>query len=215
MRGARGAFPPAGRSNRPRAGPVQRGRATGEGLKRFARRERRAQGARRAFTLIEVAIATSILMIGIVSVLSASSELHSLRMAKRERTLAQNAVRSMAERMHAAAHGFSDEPGTWAQELGATYGPGGSFGATFAVEGLTLLAGDERVGRIRLCSDETRADTDLGAKIGMPRDLNGDGDADDTDVSSGARLLPVVLTLRWRGEGGVHLLRHGFYLLGR
>ncbi|NOT29354.1 MAG: hypothetical protein HOP15_02765 [Planctomycetes bacterium] len=184
-------------------------------MKRLARRSGRAQRARAALTLIEVAIATSILMIGIVSVLSASSEMYSLRMANRERTLAQNAVRSMAERMHATAHAFSDEPGTWAKELGAAYGPGGSFGASFAVEGLTLAAGDESVGRIQLCSDETRADADLGAKIGMPRDLNGDGDADDIDVSSGARLLPVVLTLRWRGEDGTHLLRHGFYLLGR
>lgn len=183
-------------------------------FKSFAGRSRGAAGTRGAFTLIELAIATSILMIGIVSVLSATSRMHSLRISNRERTLAQNAVRSMSERMHASAHGFSDDPGTWAEELFSTYGPGGSYGNTFAVEGLTMIEGTEGVGTIAIGSDETATDAQLAAQLGMPRDLNGDGDASDTDVSSGARLLPVVLTLRWRGERGVLQLRHGFYLMG-
>ena len=182
-------------------------------MKRFARWSR-AGGAGTGFTLIELAIATSILMIGIVSVLSASSRMHSLRVSNRERTLAQNAVRSTAERMHAASHGFSGDPDTWAQQLLLTYAPGGSFGIAFAVEGLTLVEGDESVGAIAIGSDETDTDRELQAQLGMPRDLNGDGDAADTDVSAGARLLPVVLTLRWRGERGVHQMRHGFYLMG-
>jgi len=210
---ARGtAFPAADARIESRAAPVT-GKDWGEPVKRCARRNR-ATGAKRGFTLIELAVATSILMIGIVSVLSASSHMHSLRVSNRERTLAQNAVRSMAERMHAASHGFSDDPGTWAQELLATYRPGGSFGNAFAVEGLTLVEGDESVGTIALSSDETDTDRELQAQLGMPRDLDGDGDAADTDVSASARLLPVVLTLRWRGERGVHQMRHGFYLMG-
>lgn len=173
-----------------------------------------ARVPRGAFTLIELAIATSILMIGLVSVLSASSRMHSLRISNRERTLAQNAVRSMAERMHAASHGFAAAPATWAQELLAAYGPGGSFGDSFAIEGLSLAPGQASVGTIEVGSDETATDAELQAQLGMPRDLNGDGDSADTDVSAGARLLPVVLTLRWRGERGVHQMRHGFYLMG-
>jgi Tfp pilus assembly protein PilV len=182
-------------------------------LKRYQRRGR-ATGAERGFTLIEIAVATSILMIGIVSVLSASSSMHSLRISNRERVLAQNAVRSMAERMHAASHGFASDSGTWAKGLLETYGPGGSFGNTFAVEGLTLVEGDESVGTISISTDETDTDRELQAQLGMPRDLDGDGDAVDTDVSGSARLLPVVLTLRWRGERGVHQMRHGFFLMG-
>lgn len=177
-------------------------------------RRSRAAGTRGGFTLIELAIATSILMIGIVSVLSASSRMHSLRVSNRERTLAQNAVRSMAERMHAAAHGFSDDPDTWAREVLATFGPLGSFGNTFAVEGLTPVEGDLSVGSITIGTDETATDRELQAQLGMPRDLDGDGDGAETDVSASARLLPVVLTLRWRGERGVHQMRHGFYLMG-
>lgn len=184
-------------------------------MESFALRGRAdAPGARRGFTLIELAIATSILMIGIVSVLSATSQMHSLRKVNRERTLAQNAVRSMAERIHASSHGFSDQPETWAQQVLATYGPGGSGGNTFAVEGLAPEEGAVGVGSIRIGTDETDTDAELGADLGMPRDLDGDGDAADADVSATGRILPVVLTLRWRGENGVHLMRHGFYVMG-
>jgi type II secretory pathway pseudopilin PulG len=181
-------------------------------VKRFAH-ERGARKARAAFTLIELAIATSILMIGIVSVLSASSQMHSLRKVNRERTLAQNALRSLTERMHASAHGFADEP-DWATRLLATYGPNGSHGDTFAIEGLAPLEGQTDVGRIVIGTDETDTDAAFGADVGLPRDLNGDGDATDGDVSGNARLLPVILVLRWRGENGAHQMRHGFYLMG-
>jgi len=168
--------------------------------------------ARGGFTLIELAIATSILMIGLVSVLSASSRMHSLRQSTRERTLAQNAMRSMAERMHATAHGFADDPGTWAAEVLATFAPGGALGDHFEVEGLTEIDG-QPVGSLWIGQDETETDAGLGLELGLPRDLDGDGEASHTDVSAGARLLPVVLTLRWRGERGVHQMRHGFYLM--
>ena len=182
-------------------------------MKRFATRGS-LRGPRAGFTLIELAIATSILMIGLVSVLTASSQMHSLGRLNRERTLAQNAVRSMAERMHAASHGFAADPQTWAQGLLATYGAGGSFGNTFSIQGLTPVEDGALVGSIVLATNETQADAELDADVGMPRDLNGDGDTTDTDVSTSARILPVVLTVRWQGETGVHVMRHGFYLLG-
>lgn len=182
-------------------------------LKRHACKSRGARRARRGFTLIELAIATSILMIGLVSVLSASSRMHSLRLSNRERTLAQNAMRSMAERMHATSHGFTDDPNTWAAELLAAYAPGGALGDTFSIEGLTPVD-EQPQGSLWIGQDETQSDDDLGVELGLPRDLNGDGDASDDDVSEGARLLPVVLTLSWRGENGVQRMRHGFYLMG-
>jgi hypothetical protein len=166
------------------------------------------------FTLIELAIATSILMIGIVSALSASSQMHALRQVNRERTLAQNAVRSISERLHAASHGFSDDPTTWCDELLALYGPGGSIGAEFDVTGLAAPEEDERVGEIRILTDERLTDAEIGRDLGMPRDLNGDGDVTDADVSGSARILPVTITLRWRGENGLQILRHGFYVMG-
>ena len=156
----------------------------------------------------------SIMMIGIVSVISATSQMHSLRKQNRERVLAQNALRSMAERIHATSYGFSDEPATWATELLAVYGAGGSFGNTFPVEGLGPPATGAPNGSIQILLDETALDADLGVEVGLPRDLNGDGDDDDEDVTVDARVLPVVLTLRWRGETGQNVMRHGFYVMG-
>lgn len=183
-------------------------------MKSFALRGRSSPTRRDGFTLIELAIATSILMIGIVSVLSASSQMNSLRVVNRERTLAQNAVRSLSERIHAASEGFSDDPTTWAADLVAAYGPGGAPGQHFDVLGLAPAADGERVGTVAIGVDERATDAELGRDLGMPRDLNGDGDATDADVSASARILPVTLTLRWRGENGVHVLRHGFYVMG-
>lgn len=183
-------------------------------MKRFALRSRSGPGRTDGFTLIELAIATSILMIGIVSVLSASSQMHSLRQVNRERTLAQNAVRSISERIHAASQGFSDDPTTWCDQLVALYGPGGSSGDTFEVTGLARADEDEPVGRIAIHTDERLTDAEIGRDLGMPRDLNGDGDTTDADVSATARILPVTITLRWRGENGQQVLRHGFYVMG-
>ncbi len=173
------------------------------------------RGARSGgFTLIELAIATSILMIGIVGVISATSQMHSLRKSNRERVIAQNGLRSMAERVHASSHGFTDDLGTWSRDLLLVWGPGGSMGNTFVVPGLDSPAPGSPHGTLEFVLDETATDDDLGAELGMPRDLNGDGDATDTDVQGEARLLPVIMTLRWRGENGQSVMRHAFYLMG-
>jgi len=170
---------------------------------------------RSGFTLIELAIATSILMIGLTAIVSATSKMHSLRKLTRERALAQNAMRSVAERIHARSFGLSNTaPDQWGNQLVLTYGPSGSVGSTFGVRGLAPIRGAASVGTIRVLTDETVNDDGLGYELGLPRDLNGDGDADDTNVTSSARILPIVLEVRWRGQAGVITLRHAFYVLG-
>ncbi|MEX1025172.1 MAG: prepilin-type N-terminal cleavage/methylation domain-containing protein [Planctomycetota bacterium] len=169
---------------------------------------------RRGFTLVELSIAITILMIAMVSIAASTSRMHSLRKQNHERTIGHNGLRSMAERIHAASYGFSDEPGSWATNLLGRYSPGGAFGDEFDVLGLSPVAGEPSVGRITILTDETLTDAALGTRMGMPRDLNGDSAADDADVSLNARILPVVLTIRWRSRDEVNELRHGFYVLG-
>lgn len=189
-------------------------------MKRFAFERGRGPLGPRArirsgFTLIELAIATSILMIGLVAVVSATSKMHSLRKLTRERVLAQNAMRSVAERIHARSYGLSNShPDDWVPQLVGAYGPGGSVGDQFDVRGLTAVTGSPSIGTIQILTDETVDDDDIGYELGLPRDLNGDGDTSDTDVTPDARILPIVLEVRWRGQAGVMTLRHAFYVLG-
>ena len=163
--------------------------------------------------MIELAIAISILKLGMVSVLSATSGMHTLRKQNRERMLAQNAMRSIAERVHARSHQLSLQSNTWANDLADMFGPGGGFGNEFDVLGLTEADGDAVVGTIQVITDETETDGTLDSQLGMPRDLNGDGDTLDGDVTSDAVLLPVLLQVRWRGQSGTITLNHAFYVL--
>jgi prepilin-type N-terminal cleavage/methylation domain-containing protein len=170
---------------------------------------------RRGFTLIELAISMSILLIGIVSVVSATSRMHSLRKHNRERAVAQNALRSVGEGIHSRSFRLSRQsPNSWARDLIGLYGPAGTIGATFDVTGINLDLNQGAIGTIQIVTDETATDADLGYQIGMPRDLNGDGDADDVDVSGDARILPVLLQIQWRGQGGSNTVQQAFYVMG-
>lgn len=166
------------------------------------------RSARGGFSLVELAIALSILLIGMVSIVTASSQMNSLRRQSRERAMVQNGVRSVAERMQARALQLAQsDPGGWSQTLAA------EFVGTFDILELDAVTGEPAVGAVQVVTDEGLTDADLLVAIGMPRDLNGDGDASDADVTAGAVLLPVVVTARWRGVSGEQTYRHGFYLL--
>jgi len=174
---------------------------------------RRARAKKRGFTLIELTISMSILMVGIISVVSATTRMHGLRKHNRERVVAGNGLRSIAERIHARSYrlGLEDSQ-NWVVDLLAAYGPGGNPGNTFDVVGINVDRGQNVVGTIEFVTDEEATDTALGVQVGMPRDLNGDGDADDTDVTADARILPVILRLQWHGQTGSQTIEHGFYV---
>ena len=172
------------------------------------------RGASRGFTLLELSIAMSILLIGLVSAAAATTRMHDLRRQNRDRTVAQNAARSIAERIHAQSYRLSEEPESWSRELLNIFGPGGTFGTKFDVPLLNRVDPNVLVGTITIVTDETLTDADLACDLAMPRDLNADGDKNDTDVSASARLLPVVIDLTWTGASGEQSLRHGFYVMG-
>ena len=177
----------------------------------------RSRGHRRrsGFTMIELAIAMSILMIGMVSAAAATMKMHHLRKQNRERIVAQTTTRSIAERIHAQSYRLSSDPATWSQELVELFNEGGDFGDTFDVDLLNPPSAEQEFpGTIQIVTDETASDGDLRVDLGMPRDLNGDGDANDTNVTTDARLLPVVVRISWRGQSGEQDMVHGFYVMG-
>ena len=183
---------------------------------RGAHRAERVRNNRRAgFTLVELSLAMTVLVIALVSISAATLRAHSLRRQNRETTLAYGAIRSAAERIHAFSYiTVEQSPETWVQDMMATYGPGGTVGNTFDVEGLNPIGAVGTVGTITFITDETLTDAAINAEFGMPRDLNGDLDAADNDVSGDARLLPVILNVSYRGGNGNVNLAHSFIAVG-
>ncbi|MDP6988138.1 MAG: hypothetical protein QF903_01500, partial [Planctomycetota bacterium] len=140
---------------------------------------------------------------------------HSLRRQNRERAVAQNAVRLISEEIQAfSARTLTANPGQWSVDLVAAFEPGGAFGPSFDVTGLGPADGETAVGSVIVVTDEQLTDAQLGFELGMPRDLDGDGEADNDDVTTGARILPVIVRTRWKGVSGEVRLAHPFFIIG-
>ena len=146
-------------------------------------------------SLVELMIALVVIAIALLAIFSLVVSSSQVQQETREKALAYNAARLKIEEMRSKT--FSS--------IWSIYKAGGSTGNTFAVDGLQPIAGDAAVGfiffpeRNNLLS-ETVADSELG----MPKDLNRDGDALDDDVTNGAtiyKILPVRIRIRWQGVG--------------
>jgi hypothetical protein len=162
--------------------------------------------------MIELCLAITVIVVALVANSASNARLSLLRRANHDRALAQNAVRAMCEEIQSMSRGNQEDPLTWSSRVNAALSNGGSIGATFDVQGLTPAPGDARVGTIRVVTNEGLTDAVLGVDVGLPRDLNGDGDTSDADVSVGARILPVVVSVRWRGTQATQQIRHPIYI---
>ena len=96
----------------------------------------------------------------------------------------------------------SEDPALWAGEILETYGPDGSPGNELPITGLEPWAGSNHIATVTIITDETVTDAAIGTDIGMPRDLDGDGLASNSDVTGNASLLPAIVDVRWRHSGG-------------
>ena len=174
----------------------------------------RAGAAGRAgFTIVEVMIAVAVLVIAIVGIVGSMLSAMALNRVNHETALAQQAARRMLEEV--AGVPFRDAYVMFNQEGGDD---GTSLlperGAGFAVAGLQPQNGDADglCGRIEFPDVELAfGDFELSegfadAALGMPRDLNGDGDTFDS-MHDGYRLLPVRVWVEWRGVSGDRSIR--------
>jgi len=109
--------------------------------------------------------------------------------AAEQKKQAMNAAQSKIEELKAAPFAT----------LVSEYGPGGATGNRFAVPTLDDDI-DRAEGRIVFFTDETDVTTDT--TIGLPMDLNGDGDTTDPDVAGDYQLLPVRISIQWAGVLG-------------
>ena len=164
--------------------------------------------ARGGFTLLELTIVMSVLLVAFLGMSQAIGSSMALTEVNRESALGTDGAGEMVELLSGIEAfdtvfaRFNDDP---ADDPG---GPGTAPGKHFDVAGLQPAVDDAdgRVGEILFPTvigaggEELREDPldDLWE----PRDLNGDGLIDSADHSGDYRLLPVVLRLRWQGKSG-------------
>jgi type II secretory pathway pseudopilin PulG len=169
--------------------------------------EYRDQSGRGGFTLLELSIFMSVILVAFLTL--SQSIVASMRLTEtnRERRLATNGAREMIERLYGVEDfdtiflRFNDNPADDAGQVAP--------GSGFAIAGLMPVSDDPdgMVGEIVFptIGFELLENVDDLA-LGMPRDLNGDGAVDALDHSADYRLLPVALRLRWQGAGGQRTL---------
>lgn len=145
-------------------------------------------------TLIEVTFVVITLAIGFAALTQSMASSSAARYRLERQALALSSTQDMIEVVRA----------TSIDDLQATFGPDGEFGDTFSIPGLD---GAAPAGRIILVTDETTTDADLGMRLGMPRDLDGDDMADNMDVSTTALAIPVIVEVRWSLGANSEVLR--------
>ncbi len=172
----------------------------------------RRTNKRNGFSPVESVIAICVLTIGLLALGSTSAVTHALDDASEARSSATSAMQRVIERTKALSAQSVEDQGGWSNTVTSALLPGGSIGVTFDVEGLDPWLEAGSIGMVRILTDETLTDAELGIPLGMPRDLNGDGDALDIDVTDDATLLPIIVRTRWGGAGGNRESMQAFYL---
>ena len=174
-----------------------------------ARRARSNAAGRRGLTLLEVSLSITLLVIGISAISRLTVGLSRAATTARETDLATQAAKAMLERIQGEAflqafRSFnalgSDDPS------GANTAPG----ANFAVPGLHARKGDadgmpgEIVFPTPANSPGELRENVTNTKLGMPRDLNGDGVIDGLNHALDYKLLPVLVRVRWQCADGTN-----------
>ncbi len=173
--------------------------------------------ARRGFSLVEVVVVFAIVLISISMFARTLASSKSLDPIATETTIAASAGRTMFERMknHPFEQVFAlyndvpgDDPG----------GAGTAPGAEFDVEGLTPLTPGGHCGTIIFPEKNGALREDAeDQKLGMPRDLNADGNIDGLNHGGDCVILPIRIRIEWvmHGSKDTHRWFEMYTMFGR
>jgi type II secretory pathway pseudopilin PulG len=168
---------------------------------------------RAGWTLIELLLVVSVVLMTLLFFTRSMGSTLQLTEVNRETGLALDGARDALERLQGAAD-FQELFRLYNSDPGDDPGlPGSGPGPGFEVTGLTPVDGDADglVGEIRFptvdgsSGPQLREDV-LDEALGMPRDLDGLDGIDGDDHRDDYRLLPVEVTLRWKGRTGIRTL---------
>jgi len=168
-------------------------------------RIRSVQAGRTGFTLLELMLAVSVLVVGIA--LASHSILTSMKLGRsnHQAAIATEAVRRQVEvlRGEVLAQVFARYNTVTGDDPGGT-----APGAHFVVAGLDPVPEDadgcagEIVFPVAAGAGGMLREDVGDAALGMPRDLDLDGVVDAANHAANYRILPVLVRVRWRGPGG-------------
>ena len=169
----------------------------------------RSGGSRASgFTVVEVTIMSTILVVGVLGMIAAVIAGMRLAAVNRETSAAHEAARAVIERMQSTA--FSQIFATYDSDPANDPGGAGTApGAKFAVAGLVAqkndldgLAGDVLFPTIQVGGVDRLSESVTDARWRMPADLNADGIVSAGAMPGTYMILPVRVHVQWRGAGG-------------
>jgi type II secretory pathway pseudopilin PulG len=172
---------------------------------------RQRRGRRGGFTMVELCVAATLLVFGILAIVGAVVASQRLLEVNREGGQAFQAARARAEEL--ADVSISDAFAAYnADPSDDPFGPPGSApGRSFDVPGLEPMPDDAdgRVGEVIFPAIDVGAgvlaisESYVDGALGMPRDLDGDNVLSGGAVAPAALVaLPVRVRVRWRGAAG-------------
>lgn len=171
-------------------------------------------GQSSGLTLLEAVVFMTLVLMAMVALSHTTVTVHKLQRAEEERSMASQGMVTVIEEVRQTAMSMVGAEPSWGEAFSAALAPGGALGGEFDIAGLDPVDGQPAVCTVTVVTDETLSDDDLGFAIGMPLDLDNDGDATDLDVSDSALMLPVIVRARWEGKLGRRELTQGLLLLG-
>lgn len=168
---------------------------------------------RDGYTLLEVIIAGPIILIAGLILISTMTAASNGQANGLERARAIETLRSVVEKMR--NEDFEDVLSLYnADPFDDPGGPGTAPGQEFWIDAAPGLEapGGGPPGRVRLPLVDVSEDAVLPVwelredmvdeRLGMPRDLDGNGGIDDIDHSTDFRILPVIVEVEWTSELG-------------
>ena len=161
------------------------------------------RSARGGFTLLEILIAFTVLLVGFGGTMTLLFQLRGMQRLSLERTSAANAAASKIGELQATD--FNTVFARYNESDLDDPGSGDSPGIHFEVPGLSPRGDDEDgfCGRILFpAAGPTLIELVDMPELSMPRDLNFDGITDDEDQSGSYDLLPVLVRVDWTGVQG-------------
>lgn len=149
----------------------------------------------KGMSLIEILVVITVMAMALLAAAGTTLGTEMLRRTTGEKQVALDALRNEVDRLQGlGVQGVLDE-----------FNGLGTNVRDFSVRGLDRSGA--LAGRVEIITDETLTEQEVGAPIGMPRDLDGDGLADNPDTSTSAVMLPVIVRLTWRGTTGTRSVR--------